>query len=63
MTDENEISLEWQRSHKSSRRKHLRLYYYRKRMLINLKYSKSKGPEMDLADLAYAKFVEEWNPF
>lgn len=63
MTDENEISREWQKKHKQVRRAHLRAWYYKKRKQINMSFSLPKNKDMNEADIAYADFVERWNPF
>lgn len=61
MTEADYESRKWQLLHKSRRRAHLRKWYYRRRGVINLAFSRPSSGESDIADL-YINRVD-WNPF
>lgn len=45
----------WQKSHKLRMRKYKLAYYYKRRKIINLMFSKPTSIDLDEADLYYAE--------
>lgn len=61
MTEQDYAVVAWQKEHKGRNRAMKRKWYYRRRRVVNLSFSRPTGPEMDIAD--FALDTERWNPF